>query len=340
MNRPISKTDTRKNVLRNPTPEEIKQIDQTQDNVAFKQTQIQKDVDEKKVDEDNEKKVYSSKIFNDLVKKGILKPKRSRFEPDPIPVKLPSLSFIIPKEKLSDNNEIFIRRFGSEEEDMLVRATQSNNEMEINNALNSAINNCLKTDVNFEDFSIIDKMYLLIVIVAITYENKIDITEHVSCNTCKKDTKITLDLLKDLDVKYVPEDLKYPYTDKLETFENDDIEIEYGFPLVSSEKMLSTENFNTITFLKEIISVIKGTKSNGKPIEKREWDDILRYMGQKDRKKIRKNIEEMNKYGIQTSCTKFKCSNPNCSKIKNKESVEISLSVIMSKIVEEMTKED
>ena len=253
----------------------------------------------------------------------ILKPKKSYFEPDPVPYKLISKNYFI-KNNLTKNAEIFVRPWNTEDE---MRISRINTTEDFNKICNEIFNSCVKSDIDIYEMALVDKLPLFIFILVITYGNTVSVKKLMDCEICENDPEVdvTVDLLKDLEYKYLPDNIEYPFTMKLTSYPKDDISIKYVYPSLKHEKFFldSGATDNLIDSLRHIIIEMKGKKANGKDVTKNDLGDIIKYLNAEDKTKIRKNIADISSYGINLETDKYHCSKENC--IYNKERKKIFL---------------
>lgn len=299
---------------------------------------------------------YASEDIQALEKQGILRKRKSYFEPNPIKVKLPSGIKVVDKKYLTDECEIFVRRFSSTEEDILGRTQTEKTVKGMMSHINEALNSVIKTNINIGQLSLIDKMSLLIFIFAVTYGNELDIADSIGeCDTCVPESQkeyaeteglttntVIIDLFKDLETKYVPDDFEYPFVITLESYEGSNITITVKYPTISDESIFTSEKADISSIMRNLITNIDGTKANGNKVVKQEWDDIINFLNNTDKIKIKKKIEEFGDFGLQKKCTNFNCSRgEDCSlRKKNISEIEVNFETIMSKIALQMTKDE
>ena len=253
----------------------------------------------------------------------VLKPKKSYFEPDPVPYKLISKNYFI-KNNLTKNAEIFVRPWNTEDE---VKISRINTTEDFNKICNEIFSSCVKSDIDIYELALVDKLPLFIFILVITYGSKVSVKKLMDCEVCENDSDVdvTVDLLKDLEYKYIPDDLEYPFVMKLTSYPKDDITIKYVYPSLKHEKFFldSGTSDNLIDSLRHIIIEMKGKKANGKDVTKNDLSDIIKYLNADDKTKIRKSIADVSSYGINLETDKYSCSKENC--IYNKERKKIFL---------------
>jgi hypothetical protein len=269
-------------------------------------------------------------IFEKNDEEIVLKPKKSYFEPDPIPYKLISGNHFI-KNNLTRNGEIYVRPWNTEDELKIskIRSTE-----EFNKICNEIFQSCIKSDIDLYELSMVDKLPLFIFILVITYGSKVSVKKLMECEVCENDDSISVvvDLLKDLDYKYLPDNLEYPFSMKLNSYPKDDISIKYVFPSLKHEKFFMENNENLIDSLRHIIVEFKGKKANGKEVTKNDLGDVIKYLNAEDKNKIRANISEISKYGINLETDRYSCSKDNCIYNKERKKIFLTFENILSSL--------
>lgn len=320
-------------IIKNPSADEIEQIRSKTETLAYKKNQ-------NKEEEKTEDKV-DSQYFSEYTQKysNLLKPKTDYFEPDPIPFKLPSGKHVVDSQFLTENNEIFIRRLSAPEERLFSKMKEKKDLLD---SMNKALDLIIKTDgVSINDLSLIDKLAMFIYAIAITYGSKIDIADKVDCRACKREepkTKVIVDILKDLEIKYVPDNFDYPFEVKLNGYKNCDLTLKYNYPTVSLEEYFLDEDADIVEALKTLIIDIYGTKANGNPVQKLERDGLLTFLSIEDRLAIKDKIKQFSEFGIQLKTDSYTCSNSKCPHVSEKVEVEIGLDVLIEKIFSSISK--
>lgn len=313
--------------IKNISPDELEKLSKTSqtDEKYLPKENLVKPTFETK----NEEKVFIQTDDEEIV----LKPKKSYFEPDPEPYKLISGKHFI-KKNLTSNNEIFVRPWNTEDELKISRIAGVD---DFNRVCNEIFMSCIKTDIDIYDLSLVDKLPLFIFILVITYGSEVSVKKMMECEVCENDDNITVtvDLLKDLEYKYIPEDIEYPFTVKLTSYPKDDITIRYVYPSLKHEKFFTDSGNKSDNFfdsLRHIIIEFKGKKANGKEITKNELNDVIKYLNAEDKLKIRKSINDMSTYGINLETERYHCSKENCVYNKERKKIYLNFEGILSSL--------
>lgn len=261
----------------------------------------------------------------------ILKPKKSYFEPDPVPYKLISGKHFV-KKNLTSNNEIFVRPWNTEDE---LKISKIGDSEDFNKICNEIFLSCVKTDMDIYELSLVDKLPLFIFILVITYGSKVSVKKLMDCEICQNDenVEVSVDLLKDLEYKYMPDNLEYPFVTKLKSYGKDDITLKYVYPSLKHEKFfLDGKSENLFESLRHIIVELKGKKANGKEVTKNELGEIIKYLNSEDKMKIRKDINDMSAYGINLETDRYHCTREGCVYLKERKKVFLTFENILTSL--------
>jgi hypothetical protein len=314
--------------IKNISPEELEKISKRE--VVEEKYIPKENIIKNKNEEENreEEKVHLQTEDDEI----ILKPKKSYFEPDPFKYKLISGRHFI-KKNLTSNNEIFVRPWNTEDE---LKISRISGLEDFNRICNEIFASCVKTDIDIYDLSLVDKLPLFIFILIITYGSKVSIKTLMDCEICKddKDIDVSVDLLNDIEYRYMPDDLEYPFNIKLTSYPKDDITIRYGFPSLKHEKFFveAGKSDNIFESLRHVIVDFKGKKSNGKEITKNDLGDIIKFLNSDDKTKIRKSLNDMADYGIKLQTDRYTCTKEGCVYNKERKKINLSFETILASL--------
>lgn len=337
--------------VRNISPNELAKIKNQEpegEAIAYKGS-INKTIDKNK----EEVIRYAEEDLDALEKAGVLKKRKSYFEPAPIKFKLPSGNKIVDSKKLTKDNEIFVRRFAAPEEDILAKSQMfQDNVPKTLELINKALDGTIKTNISIYDLSLIDKMALLIFIFAITYGHEIDIASALAGDVCTKcmpkeeqefadehgleTNTVIIDLLKDLKTNYIPDDYVYPFKIKLDSYEGSNINITFEYPRIENEAVFTSPNMEVSDVIKSLLKDVSGTKPNGNPVVKQEVDDILKYLDRGDKIKIKKHLESFGDFGLKNTCNNFKCSKGKGCGLIGTDAIEVEFNLLLMKLAARM----
>lgn len=312
--------------IKNISPEELEKLS--------KQTTRTDSLPKENIIKKNEETVNEETIESEayIDSEIILKPKKSYFEPDPVPYKLISRNYFI-KKNLTKNNEIYVRPWNTEDELKISRIKSVD---DFNRICNEIFSSCIKSDIDLYELGLVDKLPLFIFILVITYGSKVSVKSMMDCDICEndKDIDVTVDLLNDLEYKYLPDNLEYPFSIKLTSYPKDDISLKYVYPALKHEKffMDNQDSDNLMNSLKHIVIELKGKKANGKELTKNDLNDIVKFLNADDKMKIRKSISEISSYGINLETDKYKCSKDSCIYNKERKKIFLTFENILSSL--------
>lgn len=266
----------------------------------------------------------------------------SPWEPAPRPFRLPSGAKVV-IENVTPDGKIYVRRMGNKEESLFGKLKGGMSMIEV---LEGVFDGTIKSRISARDLSFIDISALFIFIMSITYGSKMDFAGIIDCPACgpnatiKKKEKVIsaiIDIVKDFEIKYLDDDFEYPMKVKMTTWPDSDITMNFGFPTVGN-KTLFDDDRDIIEVIQDLVARINGTKSNGKQIEKKDWQDIICYMDQDDKQMIKDKLDNFATYGMNPVPKNIDCSCSTCP-IQTKKSPmpEISLADIMQAVVKKIS---
>jgi hypothetical protein len=127
-----------------------------------KENLIKKDED---IQNENENVILQTEEDDEI----ILTPKRSYFEPDPVPYRLISGNHFI-KKNLTKNNEIYVRPWNTEDEMKITKITGAE---DFNRICNEIFISCVKSDIDIYELSIVDKLplFIFILVILVVFKN-------------------------------------------------------------------------------------------------------------------------------------------------------------------------
>jgi hypothetical protein len=296
--------------IRNPSPEELQKL-------------LNKDV----VEINNPKEVSKNKNTSDekntspiISYKNELKPKKSRFEPDPIKCHLISNHHYV------DEGFLYVRRLNTEEEAKLTGIKDAES---LNKIINTIFETAIKSNIPTIEMPLLDKLHVFSFILGISYGDKIQINDLINCKNCRDEYPIEINFLYDLKNNIISNDLKIPFKVVLNSFDKP-YELCFNIPKIKDEDSI---------FNKDISEVISGLiiflrDENGVDIPREEWKEMMRWLSAEDKKKISDSLNLINSYGDSLEYViNEKCKNPNCcmkgEKVKLKIE-DIYLKIMMS----------
>lgn len=302
-------------VIRNISPEEFERMAKGDGNkVTAKKKQVENksSVIDADFSEDTDDKKDKYKLYQHLLK-GF-----EEFEPKPYPFKLVSGNKIIPAEKLTENNEIFVRRMSYTEKNefltLMAKTVQHGETIEgiesfFKNSFNFIIKSCVKSNIDYEQLSEIDKIPLFLFIIGLTYGEYFPISKSTKREMgLSEDERIEVSLLNGLNIAYVPDSFEYPFRFKL-SYPDTNITMTMHYPRIKDEALLFSKG-NGLTFIKNLVIKISGTKKNGNDVAKNDTDNIITYLPDEDIEAIRFKMKEFSEFGMGKTTRDFVCDNP------------------------------
>lgn len=294
--------------IRNPSQEEVEKL-------------LNKDVIHLKKDEEN---IPSNKELNNLkIYSNELKPKKSKFEPDPKKCTLISGTNYV------NEGFIYVRRLNTEEEAKLAEIKDAES---LNKIINNVFETAIKSNVSVIDMPLVDKLHVFSFILAISYSDTIQVNDLIDCKNCRDEYPININILKDIKHGIISNDIKIPFKITLSSFD-DPYELCFNIPKIKDEDNL---------FNKDISEIISGLTlylrdKNGVDIPQEEWQDMMKWISSDDKKQISDILGKMNSYSESfTYVVDDKCKNPNCC-TKNK-SIKLKIEDIYLKLMNSVTK--
>lgn len=256
-----------------------------------------------------------------------LKPKSSKFEPNPIQYELPSKNFVI-KPHLAPEGKIFVRRMTTLEEGYI---KEVNTPKEMLNLINKILDGCIRTNISVRNLALVDKITLFLFVLGLTYGKKHEV--NLMCPECGIKRMRQVDFDKDIKIKYIPDNFKNPKSYKLHSQKG--ITIYYRIPLIADEDIMladETQKVNLTDQIYALTSQIIGTDPEGNPIEKRDYKEIIQNMDFDDRKDFRSFLTDTTEYGSDIAIHDFQCENQMCDKMGEEQKADLPLDEILLKV--------
>lgn len=294
--------------IRNPSPDEIQNL--LNKNVV--------DINDSKKEEKINKKNNLPVVYSNE-----LKPKKSKFEPDPKKCDLISGSNYV------SEGFIYVRRLNTEEE---AKLTEIKDAASLNKIINTIFETAIKSNVPTIDMPIIDKLHVFSFILGISYGDSIQINDLINCKNCRDDYPININFLSDLQSNVVPNDIKIPFKVTLNSFDQP-YELCFNIPKIKDEDNIYNRDIS------EIISglAIFLRDEKGVDVPQEDWKDMMKWLSMDDKKSISECLNLIGSYGDSFDCViDDKCHNPNCC-MKNKK-VKIKIEDIYLRLMTSIAK--
>lgn len=287
-------SDPNKKVIRNPTVEELDSIKKKKVDVGMV--------------------VATPHQHEDAVSGEKLVRAQEAFEPDPYLFKLPSGRTTIDKKYLNENNQILIRRMATKEEAMF----HDFDKLPFSEAIEPQINSCLKTNIDVSQLSNIDKLAIYLFLIGKSYGEIFDLD--IPCTGCGKTSKVkSINIVKDVEIKYVPDDYEYPKKIQLDSYK-DKMKLRligsFRFPVVEESGILD----GTMDIFSQMNALcVEIVDSEGNVLEREERERAITFLDTGDRNKFRKFIQEFDAFGASLIIKNKKvCKNSKCATYYNK----------------------
>lgn len=267
---------------------------------------------------------------------GVLKPKDSKYEPNPVLFKLPSMGKSIPstyQHALTENKEIYIRRISSTEEKIIGRLRTEPHR--ILNIITEVLDKCIKTNIPMKYYMTLDKIPMFLFLLEISYSdtnNKVDIT----CPACEQKQTREINISKNINVRYMEKDLQYPLFIETKKSFAEKYLIEFDAPLFEHESLFDQEELEAAQLLHNLVINITDVKS-GRQVPKEEWLNLVNYLDFDDRISFRDEIAKVSdKYGTDVKID-FICENKGCLSANQPVKVDLPLDQIFINLAKTKT---
>lgn len=286
----------KKAVMRNPTMEEIRDAEMAKKTQSVPKSQVQK----------------SQPYIIENVKANIsdLKPKTSKWEPDPLMFPLPSGDTVVPGGKIA------VRRITTVEENIF-RDMAVSKDTNYTVMMNKLLDSCIKTNTGVNKLSVIDQIPLFLFVIKISYGNVHVIT--VVCNECgAEETHVKMDIEKDIKIKYINDKTIKRSTFPIKTF-GKELAMKLYLPKVEHTFIYDTESTKSDEEqLLELTESITGESPDGTPVTPDDYIEIIKNLSSDDRIAIRKWLNEIGEYGTDLNVVKSFCKNDKVPELDDK----------------------
>jgi len=271
----------------------------------------------------------------------VMKPKTSRFEPDPLLFRLPSGGVTIPKRYLTNNDCVYLRRITTKEEDMIFnfldRLVELSDKdisimtLEMMLMMDNVIDSCLKTNIPVSELSVVDREAMFNFVVALAYGEKQ--TMQVVCEECGTKHDVKFNLLQDPKIKYLS-DTKIPYPLKIQ-LENDNIPGligEFRHLKIGETKLAFDKNLSQTKLFETIVLDVYDEATN-EHFSKKEIHDIMENLSVNDRSRIKRYFDDFSTLGLTFKFDKKLCNVPQCANYNKKIELSYSLQYLIFDVI-------
>jgi len=306
-----------KKVVRNATIEDIEKM---------KKKEATEGVPASKVKSEEKKEEKKGQVIDMMIK-----PKTSVFEPDPFPIKLPSGNKVV-QSFLTSKNEIYVKRMGSIEEGLFMKTMGIDDPKIINATLDSVIDNCIKSRIESGSLSLIDKFAVFFKILDITYGK---LPAKLQCNECKTEYEEKIDLIKDIQTKYLPSNYEYPHPIEIVSYKDCKLTWYVKYPTMAETQIFLDNDTlrNMMIMTDRIEGTIKDLDGEMVDVQKQDYEPIITNLNEDDRQKFKDFLNDFGSYGTQLMIDKDFCTNKNCGQFNKVQSVAFPFEAIFSKIL-------
>ncbi len=304
----------KKRIIRNASLEEIEKL-RMQESVPGKTESAVKSEAPKKEEK-------SDSIFKD---------KKSPFEPEPVPMRLPSGNIFV-KNNLTPKNEIYVRRMGAVEENMFYKLLGATEMKIVNATIDAVMDNCIRSKIDVYDLALIDKLPIFFKIIKLTY-GVIEIKQ--LCKSCGVEHIFKFDPVDDLTITYVPDGVEYPKKIELTSFPNAKIDWYVLYPTIrQTGKFFDSDMVDVMRMLTESFegTIIENGKE--REINREDYENILVNMNDDDRQQYRDFLNDFGSYGVQLTSSKPFCKVKECDMYEKQQEFDIPIEMIFARIIQ------
>ena len=243
-----------------------------------------------------------------ILNADVIKPKKSKFEPDPVKFKVPSGT------KFFSNGYLWVRKLNTDEETKLTSLGNVTGE-KLNTTVNSILSNVIKSDIPFSEVPVIDKIPLFNFVVGLTYSDKVYINRlSPNCNNCSPDLNWEVAYNTDGRFETPGDDNPHPFVIQLSSY-SEIYTVCFHYPKIKNEDAVSEKEISTA--ISELVIYLRD--SSGVDVPKKDWDEIFAWLNIDDKTKISNCLTAYNKFGTKMIFSCEGCPNPDC----NNESIEV-----------------
>lgn len=312
--------EKKEKIYRNPGPQEIEE--------KISKGTIK--AESANVVEDNEEEENKNPIEETVEPDGKLKKDESIFSPKKVKHKLVAGNKY--HQKNIEDGYVFIRRMTAVEEGMFYDILEDITLNTFFVTITQVLDNCIRSNIEISKLCMLEKLPLFIHVLALTYGNTH--TFKIECPECKVIQDQTVDILKDLKIKYFTKNMKFPVSIDLKTY-NTKMTLYLMYPTIGDEIMYLDleEKTDWIVKIRQLVNKIEGKLSDGNAVEKEHYDSIMNNLNpKKDTKRIKNELTKMSKYGIDLRNISFTCNNKKCKMWEKKQTVAIPIDQIFMNI--------
>ena len=283
--------------IRNPSQEEInKFLNKNVEEISLKNNDVKTEVIN-----NNNVSIQNNELIGNLD----LKPKKSKFEPNPLKCNLISGINYVP------DGYIYVRRLNTEEESKL---SQIKDAESLNSVINTIFLTAIKSNISISEMPLIDKMYIFAFILNISYIKEIIINDLIDCEDCSNDYPYNVNFIDDLKINYLEKN-EIPFKITLTSFD-EKYELCFNLPKIKNENSINNKEVSEI--ISSLTLYLRDEK--GVDVPQEEWPELLKWINTDYKKQIIERLSNVSSYGETINLEINKCNNPSCRlKGKNKK---------------------
>lgn len=236
----------------------------------------------------------------------------SRFDPKPLFFRLPSGNATGCEH--IENNGIYVKRFSTATEGLFSEAIstwrQTSDHAAFFSRLNLILDQCIRSNVDAEQLAIIDQMPLLFFIIGLSFGSTADF--EITCEACGNKYQHTIDITKDVEVMYLPDDFKArrPVVFDKSGFD-EPIKAQLSIPRLKHQHLFLSDDVDRVEQYKAVVTIEQPDGMNEEDYNQYVID-VINNLAKDDKDKIKAFIDELSHFGSTNKVTKKICSNKEC----------------------------
>ena len=236
----------------------------------------------------------------------------SKFDPTPVFFRLPSGNATGCDH--IERNGIYVKRFSTATEGLFGEAIanwrETSDHVAFFSRLNLILDQCIRSNVDAEQLAVIDQMPLLFFIIGISFGSTADF--EITCEACGNKYQHTIDITKDVEIKYLPDDFKARRAVLFDQSGFDEpVKAQLTIPRLKHQHLFLTDNVDRVDQYKAVVSI---EQPDGMTEEEygKYVIDIINNLAKEDKDKIKAFIDEVSQFGSTNQVSKKICSNKEC----------------------------
>lgn len=289
-------------MIKNPTPEEIQEL--------LKKKSGKEVLSEPVKSEESKKNDFFTNV--NASDETDLKPKKSKFEPDPLPCELVS------RGRFYSPGRVWMRKMNTEEEARLASISSADS---FNKTIDVILSTAVRSNFPITSLSMVDKLPLFTFLLSISYAKSFDI--EVGCSLgCKRSISI-----EELEIEKIDENVHYPFEDDVQVSNGDSYHIRYRYPSIGD----GAKNGDDVSDLLTNI-LINVESSSGEVLPKKDWREFVNWLSLPAKRIIGEKLDSFSSKGT------FYLYDARCSREDCDFSGKIRVDSILLNLMEEIQK--